>query len=167
MNSLKIIVCGGRRYSDANFAHRYLDGLDERQGPLTIITGSKKGADGLACDWAAWRLRPLLVIEADWDSYGKQAGPIRNRLMVTSQRPDAVIAFPGGKGTSNMIKTALELGVPVWRAIPSEVSPTPEAKQTAGSEVIPSGFGPTPSSPSIRDDQKDGPSDRDPWGLPE
>jgi len=50
---------------------------------------------------------------ADWSRHGKSAGPIRNRQMLIEGRPDIVVAFPGGKGTANMIKQAVEAGVKV------------------------------------------------------
>lgn len=50
---------------------------------------------------------------ADWGSLGKAAGPIRNSLMLTEANPSLVIAFPGGKGTADMISKARAAGVKV------------------------------------------------------
>ena len=50
---------------------------------------------------------------ADWDTHGRGAGPIRNKQMLEEGKPDLVIAFPGGKGTANMIGQAKEAGIPV------------------------------------------------------
>ena len=38
---------------------------------------------------------------------------IRNRRMLEEGRPDLVIAFPGGKGTANMVRIALQAGIQV------------------------------------------------------
>jgi predicted Rossmann-fold nucleotide-binding protein len=40
------------------------------------------------------------------------AGPIRNRLML-DLGAHAVLAFPGGAGTANMVRIAQEADVPV------------------------------------------------------
>lgn len=49
----------------------------------------------------------------DWELYGKSAGPIRNRKMVS--KSDVVFAFWDGKskGTKNSIDTAIKLNKPV------------------------------------------------------
>lgn len=44
---------------------------------------------------------------------GKAAGPIRNQRMLDDGKPDRVLAFPGGRGTANMVKLAKAAGVPV------------------------------------------------------
>jgi hypothetical protein len=41
------------------------------------------------------------------------AGPIRNARMLEEGKPDIVIAFPGGRGTANMIEQAHAAGVEV------------------------------------------------------
>ena len=46
------------------------------------------------------------IIQADWQKYGKRAGPIRNKEM--ADYADTLIAFWDGqsRGTKNMIETA-------------------------------------------------------------
>lgn len=48
-----------------------------------------------------------------WKDHGKAAGPIRNQLMLDDFKPDLVVAFPGGKGTADMVKKAQDAGVTV------------------------------------------------------
>lgn len=55
------------------------------------------------------------------------AGPKRNRRMANelkryrdAGRDVAVLAFPGGSGTADMVKAAKALGLPVWRAANGE-----------------------------------------------
>ena len=54
----------------------------------------------------------LKVFPADWNKHGRAAGPIRNRDM--AEYADCLVAFEGGRGTQNMIKTAKELGLKVY-----------------------------------------------------
>lgn len=44
---------------------------------------------------------------------GKAAGPIRNQRMLDEGKPDLVVAFPGGRGTADMVRRAKAAGVPV------------------------------------------------------
>lgn len=43
------------------------------------------------------------------------AGLARNQRMLEQCSPSAVIAFPGGRGTADMVRRAEAAGLPVWR----------------------------------------------------
>lgn len=48
---------------------------------------------------------PFKLFPADWEKYGKAAGPIRNQQM--AEYGNVLLAFDRGtKGTKNMIETA-------------------------------------------------------------
>ncbi len=53
--------------------------------------------------------------KAYWDKEGRLAGPKRNYRMLESERPDLLVAFPGGAGTHNAMQTAYRLKIPIWR----------------------------------------------------
>lgn len=109
---MKVIVCGGREYDDEQ---RAFSVLDERHAevPFTlVIQGNARGADTLGRMWAEARCIPCLCVPANWDRDGRAAGPIRNRKMLDC-KPHLVIAFPGGRGTANMVKQAKDADVPV------------------------------------------------------
>ena len=108
---MRILVCGGRTYSDRQKVYDTLDLLSPP--PITVIHGAARGADTLAADWAALRNVPAVWGLADWKAYGRSAGPIRNQRMLNEGKPDLVVAFPGGRGTADMIKRARTAGVPV------------------------------------------------------
>ena len=107
---MRVLVCGGRSYYDVRRVYDVLDGL---AGVDCIIDGSAAGADTIAASWAVELGRENLRFPADWKRFGNRAGPIRNKRMITEGKPDLVIAFPGGKGTANMIKQAKEHGIEV------------------------------------------------------
>ena len=109
---MKAIVCGGREYNNKDILFEVLDRVD----PDDVIEGGAHGADALACLWAVDRDRVHVQVNAEWSKHGKGAGPIRNSVML-GYNPDVVIAFPGGRGTANMIKQAKEAGVPVNRVV--------------------------------------------------
>ena len=53
------------------------------------------------------------VYPANWEEFGKRAGLIRNARMLTEGKPERVLAFPGGRGTADMVSRAREAGVEV------------------------------------------------------
>jgi len=63
--------------------------------------------------WARIKEVAVQVFPADWETHGKAAGPIRNQRMLDEGRPDLVVAFPGGRGTSDMVARAKRAGVEV------------------------------------------------------
>lgn len=108
-----IIVCGGREYQDANVVDMALDSAYIEFGSLHIIQGGAKGADLLAKQWAIRRNQQVTTVPADWTTHGRSAGPIRNQIMLDRFKPDLVIAFPGGRGTFDMVTRARKADVPV------------------------------------------------------
>lgn len=91
--------------------------MDEfhRWTPIDIlIHGGAQGADVMAAEWAWKRHVHTAPVLALWGTHGKKAGPIRNRMMLLLQ-PDRVIAFPGGKGTRNMMEQARNAGIELFQ----------------------------------------------------
>jgi SLOG family YspA-like protein len=80
---------------------------------VVIITGGASGVDSTATDWAAVNWCQFKEYKADWKKHGRAAGPIRNQRMLDEGKPDLVVAFPGGRGTADMVKRAKAAGVPV------------------------------------------------------
>lgn len=115
---MRVLVCGGRDYSDRQRVGAVLDKLHSEAGISRIIEGGALGADRLASDWAEGLAVATTRYEADWDAYGTFAGPRRNATMLEDGQPDLVIAFPGGAGTRNMIKLARKAGVEVVEIAP-------------------------------------------------
>lgn len=81
-----------------------------------IVSGAAKGADTHA-EWAAEELQmDCVIFPADWDRFGRAAGPIRNRQML-DQKPDLVIAFHSdlskSKGTADTVREAKRRGIKV------------------------------------------------------
>ncbi|MCR6673261.1 DUF2493 domain-containing protein [Devosia ginsengisoli] len=129
----RVIVCGGRVYGNRRRLHAVLDAAVQRLGLDHVIAGGAMGADSLAAEWARLRDIPIDVFKAHWGREGKAAGHIRNARMIEQGKPDLVIAFPGGRGTANMVGQALAAGIPVHKidwpaeaenAFPEEPDPT-------------------------------------------
>lgn len=108
---MKLLVCGGRDFNDLCLFFDTIDDLSPE--PDLIIQGGATGADALARRYAEKRGIQIQTFEAEWSKYGNAAGPIRNRKMLAEGKPDLVVAFPGGKGTADMVRRASVAGVPV------------------------------------------------------
>lgn len=100
---MKVLVCGGRDYQDFHSVNTQLTSID---GITEIIHGGSSGADHMADEWARQANIPCKVYPPFWEKYGKAAGPIRNQFMIDFAKPDLVIAFPGGRGTADMVRRA-------------------------------------------------------------
>lgn len=112
---MRVLVCGGRDYGNITRVAQELDAL-HREIPhdcMRVIQGGATGADQLARAWCAHRHVEYENYAADWKAHGKAAGPIRNQRMLDHGKPDLVIAFPGGRGTADMVRRAKAAGVPV------------------------------------------------------
>lgn len=121
--SLRVIVCGGRDYHDRETVFRALDRLHGERGIDFLIQGAANGADYLAWQWANERGVPCGSYPANWDEHSKRAGPIRNQEMIDEGKPDGIVAFPGGRGTDDMVRRAKSAGLKVWFPVSDEVKP--------------------------------------------
>jgi hypothetical protein len=107
----RVLVCGGRDFSDAAWLARILDHLHDASPFELLIHGGARGADTLAGNWAKARGVPVQVFRADWDKHGKVAGILRNKQMLEEGKPSLVVGFPGGRGTADMMRRTAEAGV--------------------------------------------------------
>jgi hypothetical protein len=108
----RVLVCGGRHFSKFKLVCKALDEIHGNTPITCLISGGCSGADSLAKDWADARCISAAIFKADW-AIGPSAGPIRNQRMLDEGRPDLVVAFPGGRGTADMVRRANGANVPV------------------------------------------------------
>lgn len=109
----RILVCGGRDYYDQDRVYKVLDDFNAEAGPVRLlIEGGAQGADALARKWGFSRGVHVATVHALWAKRGRAAGWDRNLAML-SLEPRVVIAFPGGRGTANMVQIAKDAGVQV------------------------------------------------------
>jgi predicted Rossmann-fold nucleotide-binding protein len=110
---MRVLVCGGRDYGNITRVAQELDALVRLHGPLTVIEGGAAGADQIARTWAYHVGATIHTFQAEWAKHGRAAGPIRNQEMLEKGKPELVLAFPGGRGTADMVRRAKLAGVPV------------------------------------------------------
>lgn len=109
---LRVIIAGSRDITDYD---QICDALAKTPFDVgSVVCGMAKGPDLLGKDWANARHIKVHEFPADWDSYGKSAGYIRNAEM--GKYADALIALWDGQssGTKHMFEYMQKLKKPVF-----------------------------------------------------
>lgn len=130
--SMRLLVCGSRDYGEGKKEGRFtehalwqqqvlymfLNGFRFAYPDLTIIQGECPygGADRFAKLWAEAHSVAHEDYPADWDKYGKAAGPIRNKQMLVEGKPERAVGFlstplVNSRGTRNMLEQATKAKV--------------------------------------------------------
>src|SRR5262249_4705180 len=112
---MRVLVCGGRRYDDNTTLSSRLNALHAERSITLVIHGGAAGADRLAQHWAVDNGVEFVAFAPDWSRHALAAGPMRNAKMLRDGRPDLVLAFPGGRGTIDMVRQAEAAGGSVER----------------------------------------------------
>nr|QBK91619.1 MAG: DNA recombination-mediator protein A [Pithovirus LCPAC302] len=108
-------IVGSRYYNNyAEFSSVVNQILSICAIPTKIVSGGhtdkrgniKPGTDTLAWKWATENNIEIVEHNAEWDKYGRAAGPIRNKSIVKNS--DVILAFvlPNSVGTINTISLA-------------------------------------------------------------
>ena len=125
-STIKIIIAGPRDFNNQSFVFSALDMVFSRliKSPektnnileinnlenIEIVEGGATGIDSLAKSYAISKNFKYKEFPADWNKYGRAAGPIRNKQM--AEYSDILIAFRyvdnPSRGTENMINQAKE-----------------------------------------------------------
>lgn len=107
---MKTAVIGSRTFDNYEQLKTILDNMGDK--PTEIISGGANGADALAERYAQENNLPLTIHLANWQAYGRAAGPIRNKQLI--EDCEQVVAMWDGqsKGTPHSIKIAQKLNRP-------------------------------------------------------
>lgn len=99
---MKTIIAGSRSISDYNLIKRILNTVNKDIGITTVVSGTANGVDKMGERWAVENHLPVEFFPADWDKYGKSAGPKRNIQM--AENSDALVCIWDGssKGSKHM-----------------------------------------------------------------
>ena len=112
----RVVIAGCRDYNNYDEAKSYIDfclSNIRKENNIVIVSGCASGADALGERYAKENGFKVEKYPADWKTYGKSAGPMRNKQM--AEVCDCVICFWDGKsrGTKSMIEYAKEFNKPV------------------------------------------------------
>lgn len=127
---LRIAVTGGRDYDNWDMV---VHALRQMPDDAILVHGAASGADRLCAEWWDMQDRKAESHPADWTAecqatcqlghrrtrpdgsdYCPAEGHYRNQRMVDSGL-DLLIAFPGGRGTADMVRRCEAAGVEIIR----------------------------------------------------
>lgn len=103
---MEIIVSGTREGVNQEWFTKVLQTVHEQIHLTCLIEGGARGVDRQAREWANKASIPVVTHEANWELYGKRAGPLRSIEMLESHPSAFVLIFPGNSGTRIMDKEA-------------------------------------------------------------
>jgi hypothetical protein len=103
---MKLAIVGSRDYHNYITIKSAVDQIRKHVEVTEIVSGGAPGVDALAKRYAEEEKIKYVEFPADWKSYGKAAGPMRNQQIV--DYCDKVVAFPAdhSPGTNDTIKRA-------------------------------------------------------------
>lgn len=111
----RVLICGSRDWTDEEPIAIFLAALPEGS---VIIQGGCRGADQIAAKIARYLGFEVKTYEADWSTFEKAAGPIRNRFMMSDSDPTIAAAFHDdlehSKGTLDMVQVLVMSNVPTY-----------------------------------------------------
>ena len=123
-----VMMTGSRRWTDVGTV---LNTMAEHVHPdEEVRVGDAKGLDAIVRLW--WPPKHTTVFEADWNTHGRAAGPLRNaRMLDAGPRPRLVLAFLQlctarscqdydphiSHGTANAMLAATQRGIPLIQTL--------------------------------------------------
>ncbi|MDX1470229.1 MAG: hypothetical protein R3213_01935 [Flavobacteriaceae bacterium] len=114
---MKLVIAGSRNLEIDEYLIDELCRTMLDDDPTEIVSGGSGSVDLSGEDYALLKGLPIEQFLADWDKFGKSAGPIRNRAM--AEYGDALLLVWDGssKGSANMKDEMEKLGKPVYEII--------------------------------------------------
>ncbi len=125
---MRLLVCGGHHFEDAEMVHHELTALHWRKPISVVVHGSIAGVGIIAEAWARRHGIAVVRYPPNWEFYGKKAEGLRSDFMLTDSRPDFVVAFPGGRHTADLVQRAINVGLAVLAIPPNTAGACPVAK---------------------------------------
>ena len=116
LSTKRVVIAGCRDYNNYEEAKRFIDYCisDIRKDyTVIIVSGGTQGADALGERYARENNFKIERYIAEWDKYGKSAGPKRNKKM--AEISDFVICFwdEKSRGTKSMIEYSKKCDKPI------------------------------------------------------
>lgn len=107
---MRMAIVGSRDFKRLDKVRQFVNHLNY---DIVVISGGARGVDQIAEKTAIDKGLRTMIFYPQWDTFGKQAGFVRNREIV--DHADELVAFWDGKskGTAHSIKLARAKGIPV------------------------------------------------------
>ncbi len=103
---MRLLICGGRHFHDAARIDSELSSLHAATPIRVIIHGGLPGIGAPAEAWARRNNVHVIRYPANF-SQGKSGDFTRDRFMLADSRAEALLAFPGGRRTGELVRQAI------------------------------------------------------------
>lgn len=111
---MKVIIAGSRHMPLESY-HLVGKAVAASGFKITeVVCGMARGADSLGWKWAIEFSIPVKKFPAQWDKYGRGAGPIRNKQMADYADALIVFIYNNSRGSANMLKQMRDAGKPCF-----------------------------------------------------
>jgi len=110
---VRVIIAGSRDATPED-VRRALQACKWAHLVTVVVSGTAAGADQEGERWAHERGLSVERYPADWKTFGKRAGPLRNRTMAESAEGLIAVWDGRSRGTQNMIEEARERGLKLY-----------------------------------------------------
>lgn len=117
---IRVLIAGSRDFNDFELLEKavkhYLKQYGLHRQDIEVVSGGARGADKLGEQFANKYNIKLTIFPADWNTYGKSAGYIRNEQMIKYIGDTGIVfAFWDSQshGTVHIIKLANKYNIKV------------------------------------------------------
>lgn len=104
---MKLIIAGSRGFNNYStlieYALEFIEKNLKNNETVTIVSGTARGADQMGERLAREHKFPLVLMPADWDTFGRRAGVVRNEEMAKVATHCIVFWDGESPGTKHMI----------------------------------------------------------------
>lgn len=109
---MRLIICGGRHFRDMALVERELTRI-HAANPIDVLVHG--GSAGIGMPAEAWGNEHdvHIVRYPPCRCSGRSSDARRDMFMLSDGRPDAILAFPGGRRTKALVQMAEAQGIPV------------------------------------------------------
>ncbi len=115
---MRVIIAGGRDITDYELIKRAI--LDSKFPITEVVSGGCRGVDLLGEQWAEENDVIITRFLADWDKFGKSAGPRRNSDMIEYVGTDGglILIWNGqSRGSKNIREKAITRGLVFYEIV--------------------------------------------------
>jgi hypothetical protein len=114
---VRVIITGSRNWTCHALARRVIARLIARHGEVDIVQGAAAGVDHAFVKAAYDAACGVCSYAADWEKFGKRAGPLRNQEMVDAGADFCIAvhrSLARSRGTKDCVERCLAAGIPVY-----------------------------------------------------
>jgi hypothetical protein len=110
---MRTIIAGSRYFTDMPTLEKAIE--DSGFDITEVVCGCARGVDTLGKEWAENYGVQVALFPADWQKFGKAAGPIRNQEM--AEYGDSLILLwnpESSRGSRSMLREAKKLNLDIF-----------------------------------------------------